>query len=71
MHFMLNLSFLGYVIQGGSVMADPEKVGVVEQWPVPGTQKELQRFLGFANFYRRFIQDYSKVASPLTKLTST
>lgn len=41
------------------------------EWPTPTTQRQLQQFLGFANFYRRFIQDFSKVAAPLTKLTST
>lgn len=64
------VSFLGFIIQEGSIKADPVKVCTVEDWPVPQTRKELQRFLGFANFYRRFIQDYSKVASPLTRLTS-
>ena len=40
------------------------------EWPTPTSRKQLQRFLGFANFYRRFIRDYSRVATPLTKLTS-
>ena len=42
----------------------------MEQWPQPGDRKSLQRFLGFANFYRRFIRGYSSVAAPLTCLTS-
>ena len=61
---------LGYIVQSGSLMPDPAKVQAVEEWPVPASRKELQHFLGFANFYRRFIRDYSKVASSLTKLTS-
>ena len=65
-----SVSFLGYIVQSGRLMADPAKVQAVEKWPVPASRKELQWFLGFANFYRRFIRDYSKVASPLTKLTS-
>lgn len=65
-----NVSFLGYIIQRGSVKADPEKIRAVKEWPVPKTHKELQRFLRFANFYRRFIWDYSKIASPLSRLTS-
>ena len=64
------VSFLGYIMQSGSIKPDPEKIRAVEEWPVPKSRKELQRFLGFANFYRRFIRDYSKVASPLTRLTS-
>lgn len=50
---------------------DPGKLSAVLDWPVPVSRKQLQSFLGFANFYRRFIRDYSKVAAPLTALTST
>jgi hypothetical protein len=48
---------------------DPVKVAGVSDWPTPTTKKEVQQFIGFANFYRRFIQDYSKVARPLFDLT--
>ena len=64
-------TFLSYVISAGSIAMDPEKVHAVEQWPQPGDRKSLQRFLWFANFYRRFIRGYSSVAAPLTRLTST
>ncbi|KAK3545141.1 hypothetical protein QTP70_001467 [Hemibagrus guttatus] len=47
---------------------DEKKVTAVRDWPTPTTVKELQRFLGFANFYRRFIRGYSSVTSPLTNL---
>ena len=50
---------------------DPVKVSAVTSWPVPESRKQLQRFLGFTNFYRRFIRGYSTVASPLTNLTSS
>ena len=50
---------------------DPAKVSAVAEWPSPPTRKRLQQFLGFANFYRRFIRGYSQVAAPLTALTST
>lgn len=52
------------------LQADPAKVQAVAEWPTPSSRKELQRFLGFANFYLRFIRDYSKVAGALTRLTS-
>ena len=44
---------------------------MVVDWPAPESRKQLQRFLGFANFYRRFIRKYSCVVAPLTWLTST
>ncbi len=47
---------------------DEGKVDTIQTWPVPSTIKELQRFLGFSNFYRRFIQNYSTITSPLTSL---
>jgi hypothetical protein len=47
----------------------PEKVEAVLEWKYPTSLREVQSFLGFANFYRRFIQDYSRVARPLTELT--
>ncbi|KAI2643793.1 Transposon Tf2-9 polyprotein [Labeo rohita] len=45
-----------------------DKVLAIQKWPQPNTIKELQRFLGFTNFYRRFIKDYSSITSPLTSL---
>uniref|UniRef100_A0AAQ4QYC0 Gypsy retrotransposon integrase-like protein 1 n=1 Tax=Gasterosteus aculeatus aculeatus TaxID=481459 RepID=A0AAQ4QYC0_GASAC len=63
-------SFLDYVIAEGEVRMDPQKVQAVLEWPRPSSRKELQRFLGFANFYRRFIRNYSQIAAPLTDLTS-
>ncbi|KAL0190924.1 hypothetical protein M9458_013622, partial [Cirrhinus mrigala] len=61
-------SFLGYYISHQGIKMDTAKVQAVTEWPQPTTIKELQRFLGFANFYRRFIRNYSTVASPLTSL---
>lgn len=64
------VTFLGYIVSKGQLRMDPEKVSAVAEWPIPTSRKHLQRFLGFANFYRRFIRNYSQVASPLTALTS-
>ncbi|KAK3508456.1 hypothetical protein QTP70_029425 [Hemibagrus guttatus] len=62
------ITFLGYVISQQGVEMNLTKVHVVTEWPNPTMIKELQQFLGFANFYRRFIRNYSSVASPLTSL---
>ncbi|KAK3509259.1 hypothetical protein QTP70_027039 [Hemibagrus guttatus] len=64
------VTFLGYVISQRGVEMDAVKVRSVTEWPAPTTIRELQRFLGFANFYRRFIRNYSTVAGPLTSLLS-
>ncbi len=64
-----NTSFIGYVIRQDGVSMDDKKVQAVLDWPQPQTVKELQRFLGFANFYRRFIRNFSSIASPLTAMT--
>jgi RNase H-like domain found in reverse transcriptase len=50
-------------------MMDPAKVAKVSEWPVPTTKKEVQSFLGFVNFYRRFVEGFSHLARPLFNLT--
>ncbi|KAI2661862.1 Transposon Tf2-9 polyprotein [Labeo rohita] len=62
-------TFLGFIISSQGVAMDPQKLEAVHSWPLPTSLKQLQRFLGFANFYRRFIQGFSATAAPLTALT--
>lgn len=64
------VSFLGYVISHDHLEMDPGKVQAVAEWPTPTSRKEVQRFLGFAYFYRKFIRNFSSVAAPLSALTS-
>ena len=66
-----SVEYLGHILEKGQVRADPRKVRAVEEWPRPTDRTQLRRFLGFANFYRRFIRGFSRVAAPLTALTST
>jgi len=63
------VEFLGYVIGKEGIKMSNDKVQAVLSWKIPKSLTEVQSFLGFANFYRHFIQDYSKVARPLTELT--
>jgi transposase InsO family protein/predicted aspartyl protease len=62
--------YLGFIIEAGNgIRMDPAKVKAIEEWKAPTTVKGVQAFLGFANFYRRFIQDYSPLTAPLNDLT--
>ncbi len=66
-----SVPFLGFIVSPEGVRMDPDKVKAVVSWPTPDSRKALQRFLGFAKFYRRFIRNFSQLAAPLTALTST
>ena len=63
--------FLGYVVSSKSISIEAEKIEVVRKWSEPKSVRDIQVFLGFANFYRRFIQGFSKIAAPLTSMLKT
>lgn len=63
------VQFLGYIITRNGLKMDQSKVTAVTSWPTPTSVKEVQSFLGFANFYRRFINGYSRITTPLTSMT--
>ncbi|SGY29992.1 BQ5605_C002g01105 [Microbotryum silenes-dioicae] len=60
--------YLGFIISPSGVSMSQDKVKAITSWPTPTSLKELQQFLGFCNFYRRFIEGYSRVIAPLTRL---
>lgn len=64
-----SVEFLGYQLSKHGVFMVDDKVQAVLSWPTPKSVKDIQSFLGFANFYRRFIWRYSHIVSPLTALT--
>ncbi|CAH1254301.1 GIN1 [Branchiostoma lanceolatum] len=63
------VEFLGHIISGDGTRTDPSKVSAVRDWPVPRNVKDIQKFLGFANYYRKFCKGFAETAKPLTNLT--
>ena len=61
--------FLGYIISTEGVKMNPKKVQAVRDWKTPKSVKDVQSFLGLANFYRKFIRNYSRITTPLTEIT--
>lgn len=69
-HFnQTEVKYLGLIIGQEGIKMDPAKVETVRNWPTPTCTRDIRAFLGFANFYRRFIKGFSQVAKPLTELT--
>ena len=63
-----NVEYLGFMITTEGLRTDPAKITMIIEWPIPKKLGDVRSFLGFGNFYRRFIQDYSHLARPLTQL---
>ncbi|KAI0992164.1 hypothetical protein K3495_g16022, partial [Podosphaera aphanis] len=63
------VTYLGLIISTKGINMDPKKVACVQEWPRPRSVRDIQRFLGFANFYRRFIPEFSRLATPMVNLT--
>ena len=66
--FTTRVEYLGFIVSTAGVEMDARRVETIRDWPTPKTYREVQVFLGFANFYRRFIHHYSAIAAPLTSL---
>lgn len=59
--------FLGHIVTSEGVKPNPDKIEKIIQWPMPKNQKEIKQFLGLVGYYRRFIQDFSKITRPISK----
>ena len=65
---MEEIPILGVIVRKGQVKMEQEKIKVVKEWKTPTKVKDVESFLGFANFYRQFIQNFSYTAKPLNEL---
>ncbi|XP_062080260.1 uncharacterized mitochondrial protein AtMg00860-like [Humulus lupulus] len=67
--WMNQVSFLGHVVSGDGIAVDPAKIKAVKKWKVPKNAQEVCSFLGLAGYYRRFVESFSKIVTPMTALT--
>ena len=67
--FQTTVGFLGYVVSNRIVSTDPKKIQTVEQWDQPKIVKQVRAFVGFCQYYRKFIKNFSSIAAPLYSLT--
>ena len=62
---------LGHLISSKGIQVDPKKIQIIQDLPIPSTKKDIRSFLGHARYYKRFIQNFSKIASSLFTLLVT
>jgi len=67
--WLSSVAFLGHVVSKEGIMVDPKKIEVVRDWVRPTSLTEIRSFLGLAGYYRWFVEGFSSIASPLTRLT--
>ena len=64
----MKIEYLGMIIEENKIFMDPGKLAGIRDWPKPTTVKETRKFLGFGNYYRKFIRHYSNLTKPLNDL---
>jgi hypothetical protein len=67
--FVSEVKFLGLIVGSEGIRMDPDKVKAITEWRSPTCLTDVQAFIGFANFYRRFIAEFSKIIGPMVNLT--
>lgn len=68
--YVYETEFLGHVLKPGAIGMQPAKIEVIENWPTPKSVKQVQSLLGFTNFYRQFIPNYTQLVLPIQKLVN-
>jgi transposase InsO family protein len=66
--FKRKVKYVGFIISEDGIETDPDKVEKIKNWPVPSSPEDIRKFLGFAGYYRRFVENFSKIAKPLSEL---
>ena len=66
--FRTQVTYLGHVVSEDGIKTDPEKLKVLEDWPIPKSVKDVRKFLGFAGYYRRFVKGFARIVRPLNDL---
>ena len=66
--FQHEVKFLGFLVTPQGIKTDPDKTLLIKNWPVPTTSREVRQYLGIVSYYRKFIPQFSKTATPLTEL---
>ena len=64
------MKYLGYIVENGTIRVNLDKVAVVQTWPALTYVKEVQQFLGLANYYHEYIKIFAELATPLSDLLS-
>jgi len=67
--FQKEIQFLGHRISGAGIAMDPDKIADIVRWHKPASGHEVRQFLGLCGYYRRYVRDYSKIATSLHELT--
>ena len=68
--FKKRIHYLGHIVSNKGIETDPRKIEAIVKWPGPPTVHEVRKFLGFTNYYRKFVYKYAQIARPLNKLIS-
>ena len=67
--FTTQTEYLGFIVTTDGLTIDPKRVQAIQEWPAPSSVRDIRIFVGFINYYRRFIRNFSQIAAPLNQLT--